>query len=530
MSKRRLLNQRDSHGFVRWLVAISLTLFVSMGFLGQWAVAGLTLSKAAERGKIVFEKECVVCHGESGKGNGTAAYLLYPKPRDFTLGSFKVRSTPSGEPPTDEDIFNTISVGMPGSAMPAFPAIPEEDRRALVQYLKVLAEIDYEPERIITVPAESPLTAETPLLGKELYDKLKCWECHGENGDGFGPSRATLKDDKGYPAPANDFTRGIYKGGGKNSDIYLRFTTGMDSSPMPSYEDSANEEERWALVQYVKSLAGPKAARQPGTGVLSAHEVKGNVTTDPNAAIWAQAEALEIPLMALWQKNNVLESVKVKAVHNGKEIALLLEWDDPEPAGRFTRHQDYSDGAAVMFPLVDEPPLFTMGAKDEPVNIWYWRMDRQLDLSKFQDMEDTYPGMVADDYQFASGYYPKDIEKPGHTPIASSTQDPTFVTGWGAGNYASNPDKQSAVEDLYAEGFGTLTSQGAEGQNVQGQGLWMNGSWKVCFVRKLKSGGSADINLDRSKKVPIAFAVWDGNAADRDGQKAVTTWYELDWK
>ncbi len=423
MSARRLLKQGGNYG--AWSVAISLLFFVSLNFLGQGAAAADSESKLVERGKTVFEQECVVCHGESGKGDGTAAYLLYPKPRDFTLGSFKVRSTPSGEPPTDQDIFNSISNGLPGSAMPAFSSIPESDRKALVQYLKNLAEIDYEPERVVTVPIEPDLTPETSALGKALYEKLKCWECHGEKGDGYGPSRDTLKDDKGYPAPANDFTRGIYKGGGKNSDIYLRFTTGMDGGPMPSYEESANEEERWTLVRFVKSLAGARTVRQPDIGVLTAHRVTGSIGTDPNGPLWAKASALEIPLMALWQGAEAAESVTVKAIHNRKEIALLLEWDDPEPAGRFTKHQDYSDGAAIMFPLIPEEPLFTMGAKGEPVNIWHWRMDRQLDMSKFQDMEDAYPRMVADEYQFASGYYPKSIDKPGRTPIADSVQDPT---------------------------------------------------------------------------------------------------------
>lgn len=527
MSKRRLLNRRGSWNYAIWFAAISLLLFVLMDFLGQSAATAETSSKLLERGKTVFDRECVVCHGEKGEGNGKAAYLLFPKPRDFTLGSFKVRSTPSGEPPQDKDIFNSISNGLPGSAMPSFVSISEDDRWALVEYLKKLAEIDSEPERIITVPLEPDMTPETPALGKALYDKLKCWECHGENGDGYGPSRSSLKDDSGFPAPANDFTRGIYKGGGKNSDIYLRFTTGMDGSAMPSYEESANEAERWTLVRYVKSLAGLKTVSQPGTGVLTARKVKGNIGTDPNSGIWAKASTVEIPLMALWQGIPATSSVKVKALHNRKEIALLLEWDDPEPAGGFTRHQDYTDAAAVMFPLLSDPPLFTMGEKDKPVNIWHWRMDRQLDMSKFQDVEDIYPNMVADEYQFASGYYPKSIEKPGHTPIAESTSDPTFVAGVAVGNYNSGPNRLSAVEDLYAEGFGTLTTQGADGQNVKGQGMWINGSWRVCFVRKLKSGESADVDLKPGATVPIAFAVWDGNVGDRDGQKAVTTWYEL---
>lgn len=484
-----------------------------------------------QKGKTLFEQECSVCHGTEGKGDGKAAYLLFPQPRDFTKGVFKVRSTPTGEPPTDQDLFNTINKGLPGSAMPGFSSLQEDDRWALVQYVQKIAHIEGTPERVIKVTAAPTQTPELLSQGKALYQKLKCWECHGTEGKGDGPSAPELKDDSGYPAPPNNFTRGIYKGGGDESDIYLRFTTGMDGSPMPSYEDSANEQERWILVHYVKSLAGGKVAQQPGTGKITVKKITGEIGEDPNDKVWNDVAIEKIPLMLLWQVEKAIDSVKIKAVHNEKEIAFLLEWEDAEPAGRFTRHQDFSDAAAIMFSLSPQPPHFTMGSKNKPVNIWYWRMDRQQDLKKFQDLEDLYPQMVADDYLFASGWYPKKIEAPGTIPtVLSYVDNLTYVTGWGAGNYSSNPKKLTAIEDLNAEGFRTLTSQKVEDQNVAGQGIWTNGYWKVLFKRSLKSSGLYDIDLNPGSKIPVAFAVWDGNSGDRDGQKSVTTWYELDWR
>src|SRR3990167_1619214 len=522
----KLLRERRGYLFVSLLLS-----FLVLPLASQDTGAVDVNPELLQRGKTLFEQECSVCHGMEGKGDGTAAYLLFPKPRDFTTGVFKVRSTPSGEPPTDQDLFNTITTGLPGSAMSGFSSIQEQDRWALVHYLKKMANIEGEPERVIKVPAVSSAAPELVSQGKALYQKLKCWECHGKEGKGDGPSVSGLKDDWGYPAPPNNFTRGVYKGGGKDSDIYLRFTTGMDGTPMPSYEDSANEQERWALVRYVKSLAAQKVAQQPSTGKITAQKITGDIVSDPNSPVWETVAAGEIPLMLLWQRDEVIESAKIKAIHNEKEIAFLLEWEDVEPAGRFTRHQDFSDGAAIMFSLSPELPHFTMGTKGKPVNIWYWRMDRQLDLKKFQDMEDVYPQMAADDYLFASRWHPKKTESRRQFPMAPSpAHNRTYVTGWGAGNYASNPKKPSAIEDLNAEGFGTLTSQKVEGQNVDGQGIWANGFWKVVFKRSLKSNEPYDLNMNPGTKVPIAFAVWDGNKGDRDGQKAVTTWYELDWR
>ena len=86
-------------------------------------------------GKRVYEKQCAACHGLDGRGEGEAAYLLYPKPRDFTAGKFEMVSTWE-RVPTDEDLFMTISRGMPGSAMPSWGHLSEEERWGLVHYVK----------------------------------------------------------------------------------------------------------------------------------------------------------------------------------------------------------------------------------------------------------------------------------------------------------------------------------------------------------------------------------------------------------
>ncbi|HEX9637640.1 MAG TPA: c-type cytochrome, partial [Acidobacteriota bacterium] len=71
-----------------------------------------------ELGRATYQKQCAACHGAEGRGDGDAAYLLYPKPRDFTAGRYRLVSTWE-RVPTDQDLFSTISRGMPGSAMPS---------------------------------------------------------------------------------------------------------------------------------------------------------------------------------------------------------------------------------------------------------------------------------------------------------------------------------------------------------------------------------------------------------------------------
>ncbi len=516
--KRRIYNYLE----------ISFALISALVFLQASAQAHpKETPELLDLGKRAYKQQCAVCHGSEGKGDGEAAYLLFPKPRDFTIGSFKVRSTPSGESPLDQNLFNTISKGMPGSAMAGFKNLSERERWALVYYIKKFSQLE-EVERVIKTAAPPAPTPDLLARGREVYRKLKCWECHGDYGRADGPSAPTLKDDLGYPIPPNDFTQGIYKGGGRPQDIYLRFTTGMDGTPMPSFEDSATEEERWALVYYVKSLAGVKVVVQPSTGKITAKKVSGALSLNPLDPAWNNVKAVSVPLMLLWQRQQSASQVWVRAVHNGDELALLVEWEDNEVNGSFIRHQDFTDSAALMFSLSSPPPHFTMGQKGKPVNIWYWRLDKQMDLGGFKDMEAVYPGMWWNWYPLEKGFGPGGVRDARGPMSPALAHNPTFITGWGAGNILSNPFRTKAVEDLNAEGFGTLTAQPLSGQNVSGLGYWVNGKWRIIFKRSLNPSGSYDVKLGPGSSVPIAFAVWDGARNDRDGQKAITTWYTLE--
>ena len=62
-------------------------------------------AESAGRGKTVYDDHCAECHGPAGRGDGPAAAFLAPRPRDFTSGKFKIRSTETGTLPTDDDLI-----------------------------------------------------------------------------------------------------------------------------------------------------------------------------------------------------------------------------------------------------------------------------------------------------------------------------------------------------------------------------------------------------------------------------------------
>src|SRR5512139_2221535 len=90
-------------------------------------------------GKQIYSQQCAACHGIGGRGDGEAAYLLYPKPRDFVAARYRLVSTWE-RVPTDQDLYDTITRGMPGSAMPSWGHLTPEQRWGLVHYIKALAE------------------------------------------------------------------------------------------------------------------------------------------------------------------------------------------------------------------------------------------------------------------------------------------------------------------------------------------------------------------------------------------------------
>ena len=91
--------------------------FASLRMTGL-ILAAIPSVVCAQGGKVVYDKWCAGCHGDTGAGDGFGAKTMLPHPRDFTKGIYKIRTTASGEIPTDDDLRHIIELGMPGTAMP----------------------------------------------------------------------------------------------------------------------------------------------------------------------------------------------------------------------------------------------------------------------------------------------------------------------------------------------------------------------------------------------------------------------------
>jgi mono/diheme cytochrome c family protein len=239
------------------LIIFQLTLFTSgRGAVAQESKIG-NLTGNAKRGKQLYRRYCIGCHGPRGDGEGENAPYINPKPRDFTMGLFKCRSTPSGSIPLDSDLFDTIGRGIDTTAMPRWNPLTRQERADLVAYVKTFSKRfqEEQPDPPVEIPPETPVTVDSIRRGKGVYKSLKCFECHGEEGHGNGPSASTLRDSKDDPIVPYDFSSGTrFKCGETDRDLYRIFMTGLDGTPMPAYVYWLKPEQAWDLVHYLRTL------------------------------------------------------------------------------------------------------------------------------------------------------------------------------------------------------------------------------------------------------------------------------------
>ena len=453
-------------------------------------------------GKGIYDKKCSPCHGIEGDGNGGAAAFMNPRPRDFTSGMFKFRTTPTGELPLDEDLFSTITHGAQGTSMPAFSMLPENEVLALVSYVKSFSK-DFENLKagelvgIEVKPTPQQDMSEILKHGKEIYTKMKCEECHGKEGRGDGPASGTHTDDWGQPILPADLTEGWkYRRGNTPIDVYTTFTTGFNGTPMPSYADTLSTEDRWTLARFISAISSASAG-DTGT-VLIAGSTRGELPTTPDDARWEAITPLTVPLagQVTVRPRSVNPSVSyiyLKAIYNSKEIAFLLEWNDrtknvkhneadvvqesdmedtyvkPNLGGKVAR--ELRDAVAVKFPVKipdgPEKPHFIMGDSLKPINMLLWKADWQEDTAR-----------------------------------------------------------RSPVEELNAKGFNKPpVSQDNTSQTTEGFSSWSDGRWKVVVKRSLVTNDKNDVQFEQGKLIPIAFNVWDGSNGEVGLKMALSSWY-----
>lgn len=341
-----------------------------IGHLGLCLAAVLSFASVADAaprpaadplaGKQAYLDNCARCHGPAGAGDGRDATRMDPKPRILSEGVFKFRTTASGTPPTDEDLYHTVSEGLPGSRMPEFQRLDEDTRWQLVEYVKSLSPVfaEQKPEPLDLGTDPGPAKANL-TRGEELYKQLGCNACHGDQGRGNGPSAPTLVDQWNKPIRAADLTLGwTYRGGSAPKDILARLMTGIDGTPMPSYAEAVSSAaEVWDLAYYVHSM---QVEPQWGRAVKAA-KAAGPLPVSADDPAWESAPRTDVRLSGLFYRGGELlpvtgHAISIQAMYNENEVAFRLRWNDP------TESQENPPDAVELAFLADRRKKWEVGS------------------------------------------------------------------------------------------------------------------------------------------------------------------------
>ena len=497
-------------------------LFVSWcaGMMGSVRAQGPDVGTEAQResGRAVYVENCAQCHGEKGDGEGYATPHLLPRPRDFTTGSFKVRTTPNGALPIHQDLVNIIRRGMPYTSMPAWPDLSDQDVADLAYYIKTFspnfssAENVPQPMELPDAPAASQESIE---LGKKLYVETGCLKCHGNLGRGDGPSAPTLTDDLSRPIRAANLAHSwTFRGGSSREDIFRTMTTGMNGTPMPSFADSLSTEQRWAITDFIVSLSGSDG---PGyTNLVVAKPVLDPIDVARGAAIFESAPVARFPILGqITEPGRAFHppttSVTVQAIYDAESIALLVRWHDmgSDKSGK--------NGPSLPVPPEEEEESATGGV--EPAGgSPFGNAEVATEQPAADPFAEATPPAQASEFSDAVA-----VQIPSQAP--TDARKPYFIFG----------DAQTPVDlwffdlarpdPLQFAGRGSADIALNDTGDLTGVASYDQGEWSAIFKRPLRpaSGGA----LAPGQFMPIAFSVWDGFSRERGNRRGLTVWYSL---
>lgn len=443
-----------------------------------------------DRGAEVYEKRCMGCHGEEGEGDGPAAELLNPPPRDFSAGQYKIKTTTFDDMvPNDEDLLRMVRDGMPGTAMPGWGDIlSEQEMWDVIAYIKTFAGLEEEaPSDQVDYGEQVASSVESIAAGEKLFhEDDRCSECHGQQGRGDAVKK--LKDDDGNRTwPRNLSKFWTFRASNDAKDVFSRVSVGIPGTQMPSFADPKSKkklsvEERWHVANYVASLVKGEEVVRPENTVVKADKMEGPLPGAPDDPIWREAAPATFFLVPqiigkerFFTPSN--DTITVRALYNADEIAFLLEWDDrtnsipgDDKAEKIADEGMGEDAVAIQLPVVIpkgmEKPYFGMGDAANPVSLWQWK---------------------------------------------------------------SGTAEESQGFRLYnAKGFEDVSERDAASVNLRGKGTFTDGTWRVIMRRPLGAGDpGTDIQFEEGRFIPIAFAAWDGSNGEKGSKHTMTTWYWL---
>ena len=173
-------------------------------------------------GAKIYNQECAQCHGTKGMGDGPQAAQLSAPVATLGLSDFARQYSPAAW-------YSVVTQGKMEKFMPGFASLTDRQRWDVVAYAFSLSA----PQALVD-------------QGKSLYQQ-NCVTCHDQTGKGDGPNASTLS------SQPKDFTNQAFMAQNSSANLFQAITTGI-TPDMPAYTSTLNENERWSVVAYLRSL------------------------------------------------------------------------------------------------------------------------------------------------------------------------------------------------------------------------------------------------------------------------------------
>jgi len=500
-----------------------------------WCAALMVSARAAapdvgtdaqrESGKKLYLKNCSQCHGDKGDGEGYAAPHLRPRPRNFTMGKFKIRTTPNGALPAHQDLVNIIRRGMPYTSMPAWPGFSDQEVSDLAYFITTFSPDFSNPENApkpVPLPSAPKTTKESIELGKKLFVDTGCVKCHGTLGRGDGPSAPTLVDDWGHPIRPADISQSwTFRGGSSREDLFRTLSTGLNGTPMPSFLDALTPEQRWAITDFIVSLSGSSGPSYSNLVVV--RHVEDPIDLAKGTASFASAPPARFPIVGQITEptrefHPPATSVTVQAIYDAESVAFLVRWHDmsAEKAGKNgpslpvprEEEEEPATGAPAPAGAPAQNPFGEAAVAPAPT--------RQPAANPFA--EEAAPAAPPSEFSDAVA-----IQIPSQVPAGA--RKPYFIFGDGQNSVDLWFFDLARPAPLQFTGRGSGDIAPNDTGDLTGIASYDQGEWSAIFKRPLRASSGAPFSP--GEFLPIAFSVWDGFSRERGNRRGLTLWYFL---
>ena len=464
------------------------------------------------QGRNLYQVYCAECHGDGGRGDSADAYFFDPRPRDFTRGIYKFRSTRTGQLPLDCDLFRTLSRGLPGTGMPAWGqpphALPQADLWKLVDYIESLSPRFRSPFAVGRKPVEIPApprpTREREASGRAQFERL-CARCHGTAGRGNGPVAGDLHDEWGDAIRPADLTKPWrYKNGVSMVDIYRTITTGADGTPMPSFGDVLTPDQRWDLAAYLRSIQVQRTEK--ARTMVRIDDRVPSIPMNPGDPFWERVHAVDVRLTGQMQVPPRLtfpavDHVRVRVALDATSIAFHLSWNDRSaPAS-----SPATAGAEVWAPKL--PTRY--GYVSVP------QMVERRQTPRVDGIQIQFSPAMEEDWESVPELY-------------GDGQHPVHLWTWKAAGPLVDGRMDGVVTERVSAGTASPPAvRAVRVEAVQSAARYEDGQWRLVLRRGLKATDAARLQFPVKGLIPFAIQAWDGGAGEEGLLSSFSTWYHV---